>query len=100
MKQVWQFDPTNGYILAPVLLPEDATIDDSYQTMVKPPENESVKFDRATQTWVVFTPPVDPATAQLADLIKSNAQQMVLNAQLIKQISALQTAKTDTTQGA
>lgn len=37
---------------------------------------------------------------QLADLIKGNAQQMALNAQLIKQITELQAAKTDTTQGA
>lgn len=37
---------------------------------------------------------------QLAELIKSNAQQTALNAQLIKQISALQAAKTDTTQEA
>lgn len=94
MKQVWQFDPTNGYILAPVLMPDDATIDPSYQTMVKPPENESVKFDQATQTWVEFTPPTDPATAQLAELIKSNAQQTALNAQLIKQVATLQTHTT------
>lgn len=35
---------------------------------------------------------------QLSDLVKSNMQQMALNAQLIKQITELQTAKT--TQGA
>ena len=91
MKQVWQFDSTNGYILAPMLMPDDAIINDDYQTMVKPPENESVKFDKTTQTWVEFTPPTDPVTAQLAELIKSNAQQMELNAQLIKQVAALQT---------
>lgn len=56
--------------------------------------------------WVGSTkPPVTPTEEQqqLAELIKSNAQQTSLNAQLIKQVAALQAAsaaKTDTTQEA
>jgi len=37
---------------------------------------------------------------QLAELIKSNAQQIGLNAQLIKQVATLQVAQTQTTQEA
>lgn len=37
---------------------------------------------------------------QLSDLIKGNVQQTALNARLIKQITELQAAKADTTQGA
>lgn len=37
---------------------------------------------------------------QLSDLIKGNVQQTALNAQLIKQITELQSAKADTTQEA
>lgn len=37
---------------------------------------------------------------QLANLIKSNAKQMALNAQLIKQVAELQAAKANTTQEA
>lgn len=99
MQTIYEFDHDTGVPTGVTELSVDQELNADYQTAVVPPENKSVKFDKSTQTWVEFTPPTDPVTAQLAELIKSNSQQTALNAQLIKQVTALQT-QTHTTQEA
>lgn len=90
MQTVYDFDATTGVPTGVEILMEGQKLNTDYQTTVVPPENKSVKFDKATQNWVTWTPPVDPVAAQLAELIKISVSQTSLNAQLIKQISALQ----------
>lgn len=64
MKQVWQFDQETGYVLAPIMVADEMEINANFQTLVKPPENVSVKFDKNVGKWVEFTPTVEMTDVQ------------------------------------
>ncbi|MGK4058641.1 hypothetical protein AB0Y04_02760 [Loigolactobacillus coryniformis] len=122
MKAIYKFDDNKTFV-------RSETVDDDYQataneTEVKPEDGLYEPLTWSGTTWVgtdkevwqaaqeakqaellkthpELAPQPTVEQKQLAELIKSNAQQMALNAQLIKQVAALRTAQaTQTAQAA
>lgn len=95
MKQVWQFDQETGYVLAPIMVADEMEINANFQTLVKPPENVSVKFDKNVGKWVEFTPTTTPTTDQQAQtvlalqLAQVQQEQATFNAQIMLRLADL-----------
>lgn len=114
MKAIYKFDDNKTFV-------RSETVDDDYQataneTEVKPEDGLYEPLTWSGTTWVgtdqaiwqaaqeakqaellktnpELAPQPTVEQQQMAELIKSNAQQSALNAQLIKQVAALQTAQ-------
>ena len=124
MKAIYLYDTTSREFKGSKTIDDDNYVEQAGETEIKPVDGlyEPVTWDgskwvgtdqavwqaaqdAAYQEYLNEHPEAAPQPTaeqkQLSDLIKSNAQQMALNAQLIKQLSTLQTSQaTQTAQAA
>ena len=107
MQIIYHYDP-NTMIFDQTIMVEKMTDQLPVNTTTISPDDvvQPAKWDPAAQKWIGQSiddwhaqynnqaeQPQPSVEQQLAELIKSNAQQAALNAQLIKQLSTLQTSQ-------